>query len=1181
MICSNCGTANEPGRRFCKECASPLALTCPTCGTANAADAKFCGQCASPLIEPGVSAGHAGQPRSFGDNPAPVAERRLVSVLFVDLVGFTSFSEARDAEAVRDALSRYFDIAEAIVGRYGGTIEKFIGDAVMAVWGTPAAHEDDAERAVRAALELVNAVAPVGPGVNARAGVMTGEAAVTLGATNQGMVAGDLVNTAARLQSVASAGDVLVGDATRRSTARAIAYEPAGEHELKGKVIPITAWRATRVVAEVGGRNRSDTLEAPFVGRNDELRLLKDLFHATGRERRTRLVSISAPPGLGKSRLAWELSQYVDGLVEQVWWHAGRSPAYGQGITFWALGEMIRGRAALAENDDEVTTRERIGVTVRTWIADPDEQRWIEGALLSLLGVEPMPGGPEQLFAAWRTFFERVSAQGTVALIFEDLHWADPGTLDFIDHLLDWSRGVPLFIVTLARPELIERRPDWGSGRRNFSSIALDPLPEPTMRELLEGLVPGLPEEAVGEIVRRAEGVPLYAVETVRMLVADGKLELREADGTYQPTADLSQLAVPETLTALIAARLDSLPPAERKLVSDAAVLGQSFTTAALGSVAGLTDGELQPLLRTLLQREILDIAADPRSPERGQYAFVQALIREVAYNTLARRDRRSRHLAAARYFESIDNDELTGAVAGHLLSAQALSEPGPEADAIAGQARIALRAAAERAISLGAYVQAVALIEQALPVTTDVTDRAELLERAGVSASRAGQHDRAEALLRQALEVRRALGDADEILDATSNLADALLAGYRVAAARTLLDDALEAASALTSAAEIRLQTQMARALVMTSDPAPAVDIAGRALEAADRSDMLEQVSSALVTKGGALADLGRGHEGLALLRAGWEVARAAALSVPALRAVTNISALQIARNPREAMEAVRLGMAEAERNSLDTMNAVLLINAAEAAVWTGEWEWAIDQIEQALDRDVDRLDRVWLTRAMLRIKAWQGHDIAEDLEATLEWAHDLVDPQTESNLHAVRSFAALAGRELDTAVSEALAAGKRNPLDAPNAYGIGARAALWLRNQDAATHALTALNATQTHGPAISVLKQTVAAGLAALDGRQNDALAGYREALRRWRELGVPVHEAMTGLDMAILLGPEIPDVQAAAAESRRIFLDLGARPFVERLDQALADTTRAGTQQGQSSARSPDLVSETAQ
>jgi class 3 adenylate cyclase len=267
-----------------------------------------------------------------------VAERRLVSVLFADLVGFTPFAEERDAEDVRDTLSRYFDLASEVIGRYGGTVEKFIGDAVMAVWGAPTAQEDDAELAVRAALELVDAVRSLGSGIEARAGVLTGEAAVTIGATNQGMVAGDLVNTAARLQGVALPGWVLVGGSTHRAASGAIAFEEVGEQALKGKAAPVAAWRALRVVAQRGGQGRADMPEPPFVGRDEEFRLLKDLLAAAGRDRRTRLVSITGPGGIGKSRLAWELEKYIDGLVETVYWHRGRSPASGDGITFWALG---------------------------------------------------------------------------------------------------------------------------------------------------------------------------------------------------------------------------------------------------------------------------------------------------------------------------------------------------------------------------------------------------------------------------------------------------------------------------------------------------------------------------------------------------------------------------------------------------------------------------------------------------------------------------------------------------------------------------------------------------------------------------------------------------------------------------------------------------------------------------
>ena len=576
ITCSNCQTENPAGAKFCTECATPLARPCPNCGTANAPGAKFCSECATALASAGASMGPIAA-TSAPAAPAHEAERRLVSVLFADLVGFTPFAEERDAEEVRESLSQYFEIARQVIERYGGTVEKFIGDAVMAVWGVPIAHEDDAERAVRAGLDLVQAVPALGPGIEARAGVLTGEAAVTMGATDQGMVAGDLVNTAARLQGAAAPGTVLVGEATQRAAAAGILFEPAGEQVLKGKSAPVAAWQAVRVAGGIRGRWRPEGPEAPFVGRTEELALLKDLYHATGREKRARLVSVVGPAGIGKSRLGREFLSHVDAEAEDFWLHHGRSPAYGEGLSFWALGEMIRQRAGLAETDDEATTRSRITAMVAEHISDEAERRWIEPAMLSLLGLDGGTTDTEQLFSAWRTFFERLAEDVPVALVFEDLHWADGGMLDFIDYLLEWSRSHPIFILTLARPELLEKRPTWGAGKRQFTSVYLEPLPEAAMRELLVGLVPGLPDGASRAITARADGIPLYAVETVRMLVADGRLI--EEGGVYRPSGDLSTLAVPETLTALIASRLDALDPDARTLAQDASVLGQRFTT--------------------------------------------------------------------------------------------------------------------------------------------------------------------------------------------------------------------------------------------------------------------------------------------------------------------------------------------------------------------------------------------------------------------------------------------------------------------------------------------------------------------------------------------------------------------------------------------------------------------------
>ena len=675
---------------------------------------------------------------------------------------------------------------------------------------------------------------------------------------------------------------MLVGEATHRAASKAIAFEAAGEQELKGKTAPVPAWRAIRVIAQVGGRNRSDTFEAPFVGRDDELRLLKDLFHATGREGRARLVSVIGPAGIGKTRLAWEFLKYLDGLVETVWFHEGRSPAYGDGISFWALGEMIRRRAGLLETDDAATTKARLEASLAEHVPDPEERRWIEPALLSLLGVETGIGS-EQLFGAWRTFFERLAATAPVVLVFEDFHFADSGLINFVDHLMEWSRHVPIYVVTLSRPELLERRPDWGAGKRNFTSLYLEPLPASAMSELLSGLVAGLPQAAIRAIVARADGIPLYAVETVRMLLADGKLTL-EGD-SYRPTGDLKDLAVPETLTALIASRLDALEPADRAVLQDAAVLGQSFTLAGLAVVSGLSEADLEPRLRLLARREFLRVDTDPRSPERGQYGFVQALIREVAYNMLSRADRKAGHLAAARHFEALGSEELAGALAGHYLAAHANAPEGPEQDALAGQARIALRAAADRAASLGAHEQAMRFCEQALTVTTDPVDEAALHERAAESAASLTRIADAEAHFRATIELRAAIQDRSGEARATASFGDALLTAYSFEPALAVLSEASDRfADLVDDPSVVRLNGQLSRAYFLHDEDQRAVDAADRVLVAAERLDLVEVVADAFVTRGSALMGLGRRYEGIGVIETARSTRTPAATHQPLL---------------------------------------------------------------------------------------------------------------------------------------------------------------------------------------------------------------------------------------------------------------------------------------------------------
>ncbi|MFN8520707.1 MAG: AAA family ATPase [Chloroflexota bacterium] len=1151
LVCQSCGVENRADRRFCRECGASLVAGCPSCGATNDPEDRFCGSCGASLAA--ADPGRTATPGPAQAQAAPVAERRLVTVVFADLVGFTTLAEGRDPEETRELLTRYFELAREVVTRYGGVIEKFIGDAVMAVWGAPVVRENDAERAVRAALELLAAIPELAPGVNARAGVLTGEAAVTIGAIGQGMVAGDIVNTASRLQSVAAPGTVLVGEGTMHAAAAAIAFEPAGDQVLKGRSAPVAAWVARRVVAEVGGRNRSEALEAPFVGREDELRMLKDLYHATSRDRRPRLVSIIGPAGIGKSRLAWELNKYLDGLVEEMWWHTGRSPAYGDGIPLWPLGEMVRSRAGLLESDDDATTRAKVGGMVERFVTDASDQRWITPAMLALLGSDAQAGATEQLFAAWRTFFERMAASDPVVMVFEDLHWADSGTLDFIDHLLDWARNVPIFVVTLARPELLERRPDWGAGKRQFTNLSLEPLAEPAMQELIRGLVPGLPDQARAAIVARADGVPLYAVETVRMLVTDGRLVLRE--GVYTPNGDLTQLAIPDSLTALIAARLDALDPADRSLVLDASVLGQSFTPAALAAVSGVDQAQLVPRLRALVRRELLTQESDPRSPELGQFTFVQALIREVAYGTLSRRDRKARHLAAARWFESLGLDELSGALAVQYLAAHANATGDDEAAALAVQARIALRAAADRARSLGSFEQAASFLRQALAVTIDEREAAEMLEDAGEALSRAGLASEAEAVLRDALARQEALGDRPAAARVTAALAAAIQSSGQWRDALEILEPASEAFADLGDAERglMLLLGQLARAHMFGERHQRAVDVADRVLRSAELADAVDIVADVLVTRGSALCLLGQPYSGLGAIQAGHDLALANQQQVTVLRALNNLTAYGGLSDPRNALDAALSGLAHARRAGERSMVAYLGGNAVEVATDIGAWDVAQREVDLLMaDHAFGDEDRAVALSGAIPFLAFRGEDPTELMRLVAT-----VDAAIVPDVAGVRASLQLVQGDLEAARLGYLEAAAASRLNAADSYLQASRLAILLGKADALRASLAGFRGVGLRGRAIPGYLAELEAGVAALEGRPTEARAGFEEALRRFRDLDLPFQCAVAAISMGAALGIADPAVRPALDEGRAILVRLGAVTFLRIVDRLLAE------------------------
>ncbi len=1150
MICAACGTENESGRKFCGECGERLASGCPSCGAPNSPKTKFCGECGTALLDATAA---AAQPIA-----APATERRLVTVLFADLVGFTTLSEQRDAEDVRELLAQYFDAGRDVIERYGGTVEKFIGDAVMAVWGTPVAQEDDAERGVRAALDLVAAVRQLGadrgmPALALRAGVHTGEAVVTIGASGMGMVAGDLVNTASRLQSVAEPGTVLVGEGTQRAATTAIVFEPAGDQDLKGKAAPVAAFRAIRVVAQRGGVGRTEGLEPPFVGRESELRLIKDFYHATASERGPRLVSVIGQAGIGKSRLAWEFLKYIDGVTEIVHWHQGRSPAYGEGISFWALGEMVRMRIGIGESSDEQTTRQQLTESLTQFVTDADERRALTDPLLYLLGVgESSAHERGRLFAAWRTFFERIAEQGPVVMVFEDLQWADDGLLDFIEELITWSRGHSIYVITLARAELLDRRPSWGAGQRSFTSLNLAPLSDDDMRAMLGGLVPGLPEAVTNRIVGRAEGIPLYAVETVRMLLNDAQIE-RDGD-RFRPVGDLSQLAVPESLLALIAARIDALPPAERTVVQDAAVLGLSFALSAVEAVSRAPAEQVEPMLRHLLQRELLTVDNDPRSPERGQYRFVQGLLREVAYGTLSRDDRRSRHLAAARYYEALGDDELSGVLAQHYVDAYQAHPDGPEGAAVAAQARVALRGAAQRAAELGSGRLAVGYYTTALAVTTDVNEELELRTGARDAAGAAGMIEVAAEHASRVVELAGLLELHEIRVRGIATLADILLEGHQQRA-HELLDAALADPSLTPDApGYIELAAIMAKAEMRMMNDSRSVEIADQALPLAARARASETVLELLTTRAVALANLGRGTEATAILTGVLELARRRGMPRVAGRAAINLSYALAPDDPAAAFEVAKTALEEAKQYGEIVGVRYLMGNAGGAALEIGEWDWALEQIEELEGLIVEPGEALWLGHLRGTIAAYRGVDmepLARQFQEQSRVVDDLQYQATGAELLLIQLLVDGRHEELMALADEVLQLG----LPGVTAAAYGAQAAALTGSLPDVRRYREAFEIVPS-GRLTDCTKLTMDASIAALEGRTEEARALFAQARARAREIRALKELAMTDFIIALMPGLDRKDQVPAAAEAREIFERLGASPMIQRIDAALA-------------------------
>jgi class 3 adenylate cyclase/tetratricopeptide (TPR) repeat protein len=593
----------------------------------------------------------------------------MVTVLFSDVSGSTALGERLDPEAVRALMGRYFGAMKAVIERHGGTVEKFIGDAVMAVFGIPAAHDDDALRAVRAAVEMSEALAALNAelanegaaAIMTRTGITTGEVVAGDPSAGQTLVTGDAVNTAARLEQAAAPGEILIGVPTWRLVHDAVIAEAAEAVSAKGKAEPLPAYRLHAVIGHAEGHARR--LDAPLFGRESELASLTQAYADAISERRCHLCTLLGAAGIGKSRL---VSEFLAGNGDAAQILRGRCLPYGEGITYWPLAEALKGAAGIDDRDDRTAARHKL---IMLLDGEPDAGR-VGGGLATAIGLSDDPAPQSELFSAVRRVLEHMARRRPLIVVWEDIHWAESTFLDLIDHLTDWSRDVPLFLLAPARPELLDARPGWGGGKFNSSTLRLEALPDEAASRLIDALSGGsqLPDAVRSRIATAAEGNPLFVEELLAMLVDEGVLQF--VDGRWQVAGDLNQLTIPPTIHALLAARLDRLSTGEREVAARASVVGRVFEPDA---VAALSPPDrhniLNARLMALVRRELV-LPARSELTGGDAFKFRHILIRDAAYRSLPKRERADLHDRFADWLENTTADrsgEVAEVVAFHL----------------------------------------------------------------------------------------------------------------------------------------------------------------------------------------------------------------------------------------------------------------------------------------------------------------------------------------------------------------------------------------------------------------------------------------------------------------------------------------------------------------------------------
>jgi class 3 adenylate cyclase/tetratricopeptide (TPR) repeat protein len=985
---------------------------CAVCGQDNPGGFRFCGACGAPLTGPAR---------------APAEERRLVTVLFCDLVGFTARSDQADPEDVGAMLRPYHTRFRAEIERRGGTLDKFIGDGVMAVFGAPVAHEDDPERAVGCALGMLAAIEELNeahPSLDLaiRIGVTTGEALVRLGPDQRSEgVVGDVVNTASRLEGVAPAGGVVVGEATFRATRRLFDFQELAPVKVKGKAEPVPVWRL------LGARSRTG-IEAvrragtPFVGRQAELGLLKGLFEQTLADRTVRLVTVVGEPGVGKSRFVAELAAFVEDRPELVTWRQGRCLPYGDGITFWALGEIVKAQADILESDPPAEASAKLESALADLLGDPSERGWLRARLAPLLGI----AGPDaakaertELFAAWRRFVEAIAASQPLVLVVEDLHWADQAMLGFLEDLVERSADLPLLIVATARPELLERQPGWG-GNPASTRIPLGALSDLETARLVAALVGRsvLPVGVQALLLERAAGNPLYAEEFARLLADQGLV----VEGEVAAAPDIP---VPETVHGLIAARLDTLTPAVRALVQDAAVVGRVFWPGAVaamdvdraaGAEPGSGAGTVQPgqavlaALAELEGKQLVQRARTSSVQHQDEYVFWHALVRDVAYAQIPRVGRARRHQAVAEWVEAVAGErvgDLAEVVAHHygqaLAYARAAREPQARIDQLVEPTRRFLVLAGDRTINLDLdrarayYRQAVELGQPRDP------ERPHLLVRTGRVAFQSGDYPEAVAVYQEAIGDMRRTGDLQGLGATLGRLATVLWNQGDTRGSSAALIEAIELLEREPPGPElVSAYVRMAGDRVTAGHASEALDWADKGLALADELGGLPRVRPrALDARGMARCDLGDFAGGMGDLREGLALGLELGSGYDTAVLYNNLSEpVWLVEGPEAAMAVCEEGVDFAERRGLSEAAMWLRASTIGMLLDLGRWEEAVTLADEAIAWDLahggDYL-AIGCRRDVTLVLVWQGDLIAARDLATrvLPRARDIDDLQ------------------------------------------------------------------------------------------------------------------------------------------------------------------------------------------